>query len=84
MLIMEMERKMAFMESMIIAGYMQNTNARMAKIEVAMEALASSGSHRESAAEKNKLNKEVLESKATSIRGKLMTSSEYRMWSKKF
>ena len=84
MLIIEMERKMAYMENMNIEGRMKNTDARMANIEVTMASLASSGLHEEDRADKNKFFKEVLESKAISNIGKLSTPSEYRIWSKNF
>ena len=83
-LIIDMEKKMGYIESMNIVGYMRNTDARMANIEVAMASLANAGIHGGVGGEKNKFHKEVLESKAIANVGKLTSPSGYRMWSKKF
>ena len=81
--IVEMERKMAYIERMNIEAQLKNVDTRMTTMEVAMATLASSGVHGGGNIEKNKFVKEVLESKAISNIGKLSTPSEYRMWSKK-
>ena len=83
-LIVEMERKMGYIERMNIEHYMKNVDTRMTTMEVATATLASSGVHGGNNLEKQKCTKEVLESKAISNIGKLATPGEYRMWSNKF